>query len=436
MLTMKFLFLRSALVSALLWQSSLPALAQRSAAPVMADGEKARLLQQLKSPIWTEQLEAAQKVLQSGHAADIARLEAFATHPFFPLRCAAAQAMVHKQKFSPALKTLFYQGADLNWEPDSAGDYALATLALSEVEHEAREGGYTGKGLGQPYSLYDIHDPRIGDLLATRLQNHDAYGVKLFHLSGLPDDFLKSGDDPLSPDLKAKVLAAWKLRSPHIKNPFTEAGLQTEMALVRQIRYNNFEKGPFYDEVVSIVNDGEKLDFLASADMGRINVRIAALPKAAAPTLFRVLKWHGLYNPPNSALQLLAGSGDPGAFVQLAQVAYGQYSGESRVEAIHLLAKLDFKRARPHLEAFVKRSFVPGNWNTDAPRLGAAVALAEHGEKSAVPAFFTAPSDSHITSIDERDFVSALRASTGLSFSTVEEWRSWWTNTGSKMNWK
>ncbi len=342
--------------------------------------------------------------------------------------------MVNKHSFSPALKTLFYQGANLNWEPESAGDYALANLALITVELQAVKDGYRSDTGGQDYHLYDIPDPRLGDLLATRLQRDDAYGVQLFHIARLPDEFLKSGDNPLPPDLKVKVLSAWKKQRAGVKNPFTEAQLEMEMARVREIRYDNFQKGPFYEQVVAIVNDAEKTDF-ANAPMDAINERITALPKTAAPTLFRVFKWRGVFSPPESALQLLADSGDAGAFVQLAQVAYGRYAGDSRVEAIRLMAKLDPKRSQPQIEAFFRRSFEPHDWDVEAPRLGAALVLAERGEKRAVPAFFSAPYDRSLTFLKEKRVVAALHTATGLEFGRLSQWRDWWTTTGSKLNW-
>ncbi|HEX8833181.1 MAG TPA: hypothetical protein VF719_03215, partial [Abditibacteriaceae bacterium] len=406
--------------------------------------QKNELFARLKSPLWTEQLEAAQKVLLFENPAEWEKLESFATHPYSKLREVAAQALIRKGGFSPALKTLFYQGTRLDWHPQSkSGDFALAILASNAIEAEAREGGYKGSRGGAPLSReLSVHDPRVGDLLAARLERGEDFGggtnngVPLAFIAGLHRD-LKNTDVPLPAGLKAKVLAAWKEKRADVEKPFTPAQLEAEIALVRKIRYDNFVKGPFYDEVAAIINDGEKLGFLASADMDKINKRIEALPPEAAPDLLRVLQWRGLSDsPPLSALRFLVKAETPEAFMWLAKIAYGRNNGDARVAAIELMAQLDYKRASPHIEAFFQRPFESSDWALEAPRMGAALVLASRGEKRAVPVLFSAPYKRSLIFLDDRSVSEALRKATGLDYPNVQQWQSWWIREGSKMDWK
>lgn len=41
-----------------------------------------------------------------------------------------------------------------------------------------------------------------------------------------------------------------------------------------------------------------------------------------------------------------------------------------------------------------------------------------------------------ITTLDEKKSVAALQKATGLSFARLSEWRKWWDEEGSKMEWK
>lgn len=403
---------------------------------VAASGERrARSLKRLESPVWTEQLEAAKLVLRSGNAADITQLESFATHPDPRLREVAAQAMVSKSVFTPALKRLFYEGTNIDLSALDTNDLTLAFLAYDETNFEAIESGVLGKSRGLPGTFYNVNDLRAGDLLASLLRDHDRYGYDLASLVGLRSE-VGNRDEPLAPALKARLLEAWQAKRENVKDLFVPAQLQAEVALARSIRYNNFRKGPFYDDVVSILDDGQKFNFNLSATMDVIDQRILALPLEAVPTLFEVMRWRDIRSPPQSALERLADSDMPDEWERLAQVAYsGESGGNARVAAIELMAELDYKRALPHLDAWMNQAPVLYNWGDDAPRLAAAAVLGRFGDKRAVPVLL-APRTPGFATLDEKKSVAALQKATGLSFARMAEWSQWWDEQGSKMEWK
>jgi HEAT repeat protein len=72
-----------------------------------------KLDDELSSVLWDKQLVAARQLLLTNDPVQLKKLERFATHPFRPLRNAAAQAMSRFGEFSPALKALFYSGTDV-----------------------------------------------------------------------------------------------------------------------------------------------------------------------------------------------------------------------------------------------------------------------------------------------------------------------------------
>ena len=188
--------------------------------------QRAQLLKQLQSPVWTTQLEAAKLVLQSKNAADIALLESFANHPDPRLREVAARAIVSRGVFTHALKTLLYQG--VRFEPRDLrerGDYDLALLALWAVKQEA-----LGRQIIGPkqvsydfFPIFSLKDLRVGDILAARLQSDDpmqgglSNGVALNMLLGLHDQ-IKSAQEALPAELKDKTLAAWKAKRASVEN--------------------------------------------------------------------------------------------------------------------------------------------------------------------------------------------------------------------------
>ena len=169
--------------------------------------------------------------------------------------------------------------------------------------------------------------------------------------------------------------------------------------------------------------------------MDVIDKRIRALPLEAVPTLFEMMDWRDIQSAPDGAIEMLAVSEMPDKFERLAQIAYGRTDGGARVAAIKRMAQLDYKRALPHLEAWMNQVQVPGNWNDDAPRLAAAAVLGNAGDKRAVPVLL-APRQKGVTTLDEKKSVAALQKATGLSFARMDEWRKWWNEEGAQMEWK
>lgn len=243
---------------------------------------------------------------------------------------------------------------------------------------------------------------------------------------------------PPSDELKAKILAAWEAKRATVKGLFTKAQLEAEIALARKIRYDDFQAGPFYETVAALVDEGKQRGFLGSPAQDVWNQKLLALPKAAAPDLLRVLKWRGVASPPKSVLRFLAESGEPQVYSLLAQIAYGQGypNGDARLEAIRLMGQLDFERARTHLENFLILPFDWGDWSREAPRMGAAIALAAHGEKRAVPIIFSPEYEHRMVYLDNKTAGEALKAATGRDFPNLFQWQRWWKNEGEKMEWK
>ncbi len=225
----------------------------------------------IKSPRWNEQLAAAQKLLQSDAPADWKKLEPLASHPMRELREIAEKALARGGAFPPALKALFYASTPIeaaNFPQGSRegnGDFALALLARAAVEEEARDRGFKGPqpaaaGGERNYPPLDFNgDPRIGDLLAARLRRGKPMeggvnnALTLLSLAGLQDE-VQDTEKPVPDALRAKVLAAWDARRAEVKSPFTQAHLDAEIALARQIHYNNFKTGPFYAEVAALID--------------------------------------------------------------------------------------------------------------------------------------------------------------------------------------
>jgi hypothetical protein len=405
----------------------------------------------IKSPRWNEQLDAAQTMLQSADPAQWKKLEGFATHPYGKLREIAAQALAKGGTFTPALKTLLYGGTTIPYRSvrQTPGEFALALLASAAVEAEARERGFKGPPPTTPvapsyYSGMAFNDDaRIGDILADRLQRDKPLeggvnnGAVLLSLAGLKDPI---GDStrPLSDELQARVLAAWNAKRATVKDPFTQPQLDAEIALARKIRYDDFQVGPFYETVAALIDEGRKRDFLGSPEQDVWNKKIVALPGEAAPDLLRVLKWREIASPPKSVLRFLANSGLPEVFPYLAQIAYGQGypNGDARLEAIRLMAQLDYERATTHIENFLALPFQWGDWSREAPRMGAALALAAHGDKRGVPIIFSPEYEKRLVYLDRETAGQALKAATGQEFPNLFQWQRWWKAEGQKMEWK
>ncbi len=404
----------------------------------------------IKSPRWNEQFDAAQTMLQSADPVQWKKLEGFATHPYGKLREIAAQVLVKGGTFTPALKTLLYGGTAIPYRSvrQAPGDFALALLASAAVEEEARERGFKGISTmpitPRYYSAMAFNDDaRIGDILADRLQRGKPMeggvnnGAVLLSLAGLKDPIADS-TKPLSDELQTKVLAAWSAKHATVKDPFTQAQLNDELAQVRKIRYDDFQVGPFYETVAALIDEGRKRNFGASQEQDVWNTKLLALPKEAAPDLLRVLKWREIASPPKSVLRFLAASGLPEVFPYFAQLAYGQgyANGDARMEAIRLMAQLDYERAKTHVENFLTLPFQWGDWSREAPRMGAALALAAHGDKRGVPIIFSPEYEKRLIYLDNETAGQALKAATGREFPNLFQWQRWWKAEGQRMEWK
>lgn len=413
-----------------------------------------RLEAGLRSPRWNEQLEAARQMLLWDDARGRGMVQALAPHPYEDVRVLAAEAMARGGAFSPALKALMYGGTSIQDHlfARAERDYALALLAVRALEEEALERGATDArdAVYRNVSFYNRlgsgGDARVGDLLAARLRRGGPLeggvnnGVILYSLCGLREGLMDSGA-PLPDDLQAQVLAAWDAKRAGIKGLFTSAQLEAEIALARHIRYDNFRRGPFYQSIVALLDEGSTRNFKAGPEQDAWDSKLLALPAGAAPDMLRVLKWRRISSPPRSVLRFLARSGQRGVFDLLAQIAYGQgwANGDSRVEAIRLMAQLDFKRARVHLENFLAQPHAPldrGSWSPQAPRLGAAIALSARGDKRGVPIIFLPEYEKRLIALGSEAVGAALRAATARDFASLAEWRRWWQREGQKMRWK
>jgi hypothetical protein len=260
----------------------------------------------------------------------------------------------------------------------------------------------------------------------------------LLALSGLPDR-VQNSSEPLSEELKAKVLAAWNTKRTDVKNPFTKAQLEAEIALARKIRYDNFKVGPFYEALASLIDEGQQRDFFLIPRQDAWHVKLMAFPKEAAPDLLRILKWREIPDAPKSVLRFLAQSGQPEVFTLLAQIAYGEdwpQRGDT-IEAIRLMGEIDFARAKKHIEYFLTAPLVSPSGKSNSRRqsqqIGAAIALAAHGDKRGVPIIFGAE---RLTNLDNTTVGAALTAATGKKFPTLGQWQRWWQREGQKLEWE
>ncbi|RYG54584.1 hypothetical protein EON80_31625, partial [bacterium] len=190
----------------------------------------------LKSPLWNEQLEAAQKILLTNDPDQLKKLSALVSHPYPKLRALAVQALAEPGVFTAELKTLFYRGEPMHKASFRVGrnDFELAILAQTAVQAEAVKRGFSGALDGSPESLtsesrpyissFVPTDPRVGDLLAKRLAGPDPAeggldnGRALLSLSGLRNWAPENGA-PFPAELKAKVLAAWKTKRVGVRFP-------------------------------------------------------------------------------------------------------------------------------------------------------------------------------------------------------------------------
>ncbi len=166
--------------------------------------------------------------------------------------------------------------------------------------------------------------------------------------------------------------------------------------------------------------------------------KLLVLPKEAAPDLLSILKWREIVSPPPSVLRFLARSGRPEVFGLLAQVAYGEGwpEGDARIEAIRLMAQLDFERAQTHIENFLSLPYEKGDWSREAPRMGAAIALAARGDKRGVPIIFSTEYERRFDILDQETVSAALKTATGQDFPNLFGWKQWWQREGQKMEWK
>jgi hypothetical protein len=445
-----------------------------------------------------------------------------ALHPYQKLREVAASAFAKSGTFSPTLKALYYSGTRIenrSFRRDP-GDFALALVAVAAVEEEARQKGFKGPQYAAQYAAPGprFHGPlrfngdsssadprlgadRVGDILAARLQSTNPMegginnGVTLLYLVSSQvsarDDLRKdwpASDEaaakPLSEELKARVLAAWRLQREAVKKPFTQEQLEAEIALARKLRYDDFKVGPYYETLAPLIDEGRQRNFNASQEQDVWNKKLLAFPDEAAPDLLRILKWREIASPPKSVLRFLArwveaqsvkakayGAKADGAkanatqssdskagntvkagntkagdarwdesqvFPLLAQIAYGQGwpDGDARIEAIRLMAALDFERAKPHLENFLSLPYEPGDWSREAPRMGAAIALAASGDKRGVPIIFSAEYERRFTFLDSQTVSAALKIATGQDFPNLVQWQRWWKGEGQNMEWK
>ena len=164
-----------------------------------------------------------------------------------------------------------------------------------------------------------------------------------------------------------------------------------------------------------------------------------AFPKEAAPDLLRILKWREIPDAPKTVLRFLAQSGQPEVFPFLAQIAYGEdwpQRGDT-IEAIRLMGEIDFARAKKHIEHFLTAPLdSPSdriNSRRESQRIGAAIALADHGDKRGVPIIFGAE---RFTSLDDKTVGAALAVATGKEFPYLGQWQRWWQREGQNLEWK
>ncbi len=404
----------------------------------------------LSSTRWDEQLAAAQKLLLTNDPIQLKKLAAFSSHPFRPLRNVASRAMSQNGEFSPALKALFYSGTDVESRKfrSQESDYSLALLAWAAVEEEAYKRGFKGSNYlaldkaRLRRALPPTDDSRIGDLLAQRLRSGRPMagginnGMTLMYLTSVRATVIGEGD-PLPDELQNRVLDAWKIKRLTVKNLYIQAQLNTEITLARHIRYDDFKVGSQYQMVAQLIESSAN-DSSSGLKRDEWQQKILSLPNESLPDLWRVLQWREILNPPPVVLQSLSRWKDPRVFDYLLRIAYdeGFPDGDARIEAIRLIAQLDWARAQTHIENFLTYPVEFGDWSRESPRLGAAIALAEHGDKRGVPIIFSPEYANRYGFLDEKTVGAALKTATGQEQPNLMQWKRWWQNDGVKMQWR
>jgi hypothetical protein len=323
----------------------------------------------------------------------------------------------------------------------------LAFLARAAVDEEARARGFKGAEAAQgniyPYpSLPLLDDLRVGDVLAARLEQGKAMEGGVNNRSSLMSltsvrDAGEISDKPLPNNVRDRVLEAWKSKRESAGKQYSQADLEAEIAIARKIRYDDFQFGPWYETVASLIGPNWRdLTKRPSGDAWEQEVK--ELPVAAMSDLWRVLQWQDILSPPPAVLQSLARWKDPRLFDYLLRIAYGEGfpDGNSIGEAIRLMAQLDYARAKPHIENFLTFPIEKGTWSREAPRLGAAIALAERGDKRGVAIIFSAEYEKRYEILNENIVGAALKTATGQDWPNLTQWRWWWQREGAKMRWE
>ncbi|RYG72983.1 HEAT repeat domain-containing protein [bacterium] len=424
--------------------------------PPSADEKKA-LLTKLGSTNWSEAMEAATLLAELKGIESAPELQTLAKHPWPALRVKALRGVSGSATWSPTLRALLFDrdrrvrqaALDLISRRNIPGA-SVSVLALLAVEEEARKGGFSDSKSVQSsveMILTRAKDKSVGDLIAARLERgngmQDGFSAA-YVLNYIADNAreLRLPSDKIPTDEeKAAVLAAWKAVPKNEVKFVTAAELDAETAAARKAVYGDFKVTPDWAKVVEAIRGLKTTFWPAPTDVNR--QALEALPTASRPDVLGAIRWlegprYGtLENAP--PLRIIAQIEEPlargAAFEYLLARAYDgvksdspfYIDGDTKYLAVILLGKMDFAKAKPHLEYFL-------NVEDTRLKLGAAVALAASGDKRGVPFIFKNPDD--YSFLDFEDAAAALSKATGQTFPNTYEWKKWWQETGSKQDWK
>ena len=68
--------------------------------------------------------------------------------------------------------------------------------------------------------------------------------------------------------------------------------------------------------------------------------------------------------------------------------------------------------------------------------MGAAIALAAHGDKRGVPIIFSPEYERRLLFLDNKAVSAALKTATGRDFPNLTQWQRWWKGEGQNVEWK
>jgi len=388
-------------------------------------------LGQLASRVWEDQLRGATLLARSKQTAARPELVKMAGHPWSEVRKLVADALTSSG--APAgepLKSLIYDPVSrVRYEVVSlcakrrVPDCSLPILALALVCDEAVAEGWLPKGAdssGLYRYLTQLRDPRLGGLLSSRAGQRKCDAMLLAEMVRLGHDFRRRyrGEAQVSEQDLKRLGEAWNRQRSKVDAPWAAADLEREMAACRASAFSDFRMHEKFPEILARMKKMRD----SSGGWGRDEDRetLAAMGPAIVPTAIFIMNNH--YAHESGALfDLFREWGAKEAVPLLLEIVYGRQRGYATYYAPSPAVALDREAAYPQLGRLYPKS------------QGAALALAQLGERRAVPYLIRDPG---ISRRWHAMVMPVLRKVTGQKFVNWYQLNQWWEKDGSKQKWE